>query len=268
MEKTTSADGTTLAFDVWGSGPLVVIVGGAFNDRHTWVELAQALADQGFRVASYDRRGRGDSGDPRRYGMQHEIDDLIAVIGAAGADGPVFAHGVSSGGGLLLHVLAAGVPVARASVLEPPYRIEGAPLPPENYIATLRGLVEADDRAGLVEYFHTRVVGMPGEMLEPMKGSPMWDSLLAMAPTLVHDGIAMGGDDQSLPVGLLAGLTVPVLAVTSTGTQLPWLSAAAGEVAAAVPGGRLARLEGGFHEVPAPVLAPSLARFYGEGGTR
>jgi hypothetical protein len=27
-----------------GSGPLVVIVGGAFNDRGTWAELAQALA--------------------------------------------------------------------------------------------------------------------------------------------------------------------------------------------------------------------------------
>src|SRR4051812_31178307 len=29
VEKTTSADGTTIAYDVWGDGPAVVIVGGA-----------------------------------------------------------------------------------------------------------------------------------------------------------------------------------------------------------------------------------------------
>jgi hypothetical protein len=27
----------------------------------------------------------------------------------------------------------------------------------------------------------------------------MWDGLLAMAPTLVYDGLALGRDDQSLP---------------------------------------------------------------------
>src|SRR3954451_10888863 len=31
VEKTTSADGTTIAYDEWGDGPAVVIVGGAFN---------------------------------------------------------------------------------------------------------------------------------------------------------------------------------------------------------------------------------------------
>jgi alpha-beta hydrolase superfamily lysophospholipase len=126
VEKTQSADGTTIAYDVWGSGPLVVIVGGAFNNRHTWAELAQEFSAHGFRAVSYDRRGRGDSGDSKRYAVEPEIDDLAAVIDAAGAAVPVFAHGVSSGGALLLRALDAGVPVARASVLEVPYRIDGA----------------------------------------------------------------------------------------------------------------------------------------------
>jgi len=261
MEKTRSADGTTIAYDVWGSGPLVVIVGGAFNERNAWAGLAQEFAAQGFRAVSYDRRGRGDSGDSRPYAVEPEIDDIAAVIEAAGSDGPVFAHGVSSGGALLLRALDAGAPVMRASVLEPPYRIEGAPPAPENYIATLKSFVDAGERAGLVEFFHTRVVGLPIEMLEPMKGTPMWDSLLTMAPTLIYDGLALGGDDQSLPVPMLGGLKVPVLAVTSTGTQLPWLSETAGRVADAVPGGRFLRLAGGFHEVPPPVLVPALADF-------
>lgn len=265
MEKTTSADGTTLAYDTWGEGPVVVIVGGAFNDRGTWAELAQALAGQGFTAVSYDRRGRGDSGDTPPYAVQREVEDLAAVMAAvldAVGGGPACAHGVSSGGALLLGAVAAGVPVAKVSVLEPPYRVAGSPPPPDDYIGTLQAFVADDDRAGLLAYFHTRVVGMPAEMLEPMKGTPMYAALLAMAPTLVYDGLALGGDDQSLPVELLAALTVPVLAVTSTGTAMPWMGQAAEQVAAAVPDGSFARLEGGFHEVPPAVLAPVLAEFY------
>lgn len=262
MEKVTSADGTAIAYEVWGRGPAAVVVGGAFNDRATWAGLAQSLAAHGLTGVSYDRRGRGDSGEGGPYAVEREIEDLAAVVGAVGGVGPVFAHGVSSGGALLLRALAAGLPVARASVLEPPYRIEGAPPGPERYIETLQRFVAADDRTGLVEYFHTQVVGLPAEAIAPMKGSPMWKALLAMAPTLVHDGLAMGGDDQSLPVDLLARIEVPVLAVTSAGTQLPWLARTAEEVAAAVPRGRFLRLDGGFHEVAPDVLAPALTEFY------
>ena len=262
MEKTTSADGTTIAYEAWGTGPLVVVVGGAFNDRGTWAELARVLAGHGFRAVSYDRRGRGDSGDTEPYAVEREIEDLAAVITAAGGSGPVYAHGVSSGGALLLRALAAGAPVSRASVLEVPYRIDGAPPAPDRYIETLSAFVAAGDRVGLVEYFHTRVIGLPGEMLEPMKGTPTWDSLLALAPTLAYDGLAMGGNDQSLPLEMLSTVAVPVLAVTSTGTAVPWMAGTGAQVAAAVPEGRCVRLAGGFHEVPSAVLAPALAEFY------
>ena len=262
METTTSADGTTIAYDVWGDGPAVVIVGGAFNERNTWTELAQELAGQGLRAVSYDRRGRGDSGDTAPYALEREFEDLRAVVDAVQPDAPVFAHGVSSGGALLLRAVDAGVPIARASVLEPPYRIDGAPPAPEHYIETLQGLVTRDDRAGLVEYFQTQVVGLPREMLEPMRGTPMWQALEAMAPTLVYDGHALGGDDHSLPLDLLGRIGIPVLGVTSEGTAMPWLSRTAETVAGAVPDGRWVRLPGGFHQVEPPVLAPALAAFY------
>jgi pimeloyl-ACP methyl ester carboxylesterase len=264
MDKTTSADGTAIAYDAWGSGPLVVIVGGAFNDRGAWAELAQALAAQGFRAVSYDRRGRGDSGDARPYAVEREIEDLMAVIDAARerAEDPVFLHGISSGAALVLQALAAGVHVTAASGLEPPYRIEGAPPAPPNYIGTLQEMVDRDDREGLAAYFHTQVVGMPAETLEPVKQSPFWQAMLAMAPTLVADGLALGGDDQSLPVDLLGRIEAPVLTVTSTGTLMPWLSQTAERVAEALPNGRAVRLEGGFHEVPTATLAPALADFY------
>ena len=262
MAETTSADGTTIAYDSWGDGPLVVVVGGAFNDRRTWAQLARALADQGFRAVSYDRRGRGGSGDTQPYAIEREIEDLSAVVDAAGQDGVAYAHGVSSGGALLLRAVAAGVPVARVSVLEPPYRVAGAPPAPERYIDTLQGFVDADDRSGLVEYFQTRVIGLPAEMVTRLRGTPMWHALEEMAPTLRYDGLALGGDDHSLPVDLLSRVDVPVLAVTSTGTATPWMGRATEELAAALPSGEFARLEGGFHEVPVEVLAPALAAFY------
>ena len=262
VEKTISADGTAIAYDALGTGPLVVIVGGAFNDRNTWTELAGALAAEGFTAVSYDRRGRGDSGDTPPYAVEREIEDLRAVTDAAGGEGSVYAHGVSSGGALLLRAVAAGLPVTRISILEPPYRVPGAPPPPPDYIATLQRYVDADDRDGLVAYFQTQVIGLPVEMVRSFQGTPMWDALCALAPTLVYDGLCLGGDDQSLPTDLFASVRVPVLAVTSSGTALPWLGQSAEHVAGALPAGEWVRLEGGFHEVPPQVLAPALAAFY------
>jgi pimeloyl-ACP methyl ester carboxylesterase len=262
MAKAASADGTTITYDTWGSGPLAVVVGGAFNDRNTWAELAAALAGEGFTAVSYDRRGRGGSGSAEPYAVEREIEDLAAVIAAAGGDGSVYAHGVSSGGALVFRAVAAGLPLARVSVLEPPYRVPGAPPVPENYIATLQAYVDAGDRSGLVEYFQTQVIGLPGEMVRSAQGTPMWDAFCAIAPTLVNDGLCLGGDDQSLPTDLLAQVRIPVLAVTSSGTALPWLAQSAEQVAAALPHGQWVRLDGGFHEVPPATLTPALAAFY------
>jgi pimeloyl-ACP methyl ester carboxylesterase len=262
VETVTSPDGTPIACEVRGTGPLVVIVGGAFNDRGTWAELADALAADGFTAVSYDRRGRGGSGNTAPYAVEREIEDLGAVVAAFDGQGPRYAHGVSSGGALLFRAVAAGLPVSRISVLEPPFRGPGAPPPPPQYIATLQGYVDAGDRDGLVEYFQTQVVGLPAGMVQSFRGTPMWQALCAMAPTLVHDGLCLGGDDHSLPVDLLASVRVPVLAVTSSGTASPWLSQTAGQVAGALPAGQWVRLDGGFHEVPTATLAPALAAFY------
>ncbi|MGY1603479.1 alpha/beta fold hydrolase [Geodermatophilus sp. SYSU D00815] len=264
MQKTTSADGTTIAYEAWGEGPPVVVVGGAFNDRGTWAALAEALAGEGLTGVTYDRRGRGDSGDTEPYALEREFEDLAAVVEAVSPDAPVHAHGVSSGGALLLRAVAAGARVARVSVLEPPYRIDGAPPAPPDYLGTLQGYVDRGDRSGLVEYFQTQVVGLPAELVASFKGTPMWQGLEAMAPTLRYDAHALGGDDHALPVDVLARVAVPVLGVTSEGTAVPWMSRTVEEVAAAVPDGRWVRLPGGFHEVPPDVLAPALADFYRE----
>src|SRR5918994_5297065 len=102
MDKVTSSDGTAIAFDRYGAGPAVILVGGAFQHRAIdpqTAQLAKLLAGA-FRVFHYDRRGRGDSGDTLPYAVEREVEDLAALIAEAGGAASVYGH--SSGAGLAL----------------------------------------------------------------------------------------------------------------------------------------------------------------------
>ena len=258
----TSADGTTIAYEAWGSGPVVVLVGGAFNDRGTWAELARYLSRL-FTAVSYDRRGRGDSGDTQPYAVEREVEDLAAVIRAVGGEeGTAYVHGTSSGAVLALRAAAAGAPVRAVSGLEPPFRVPSAPPMPEGYPETLREHLAAGHNGDAVAHFMTQAVGQPAEQVEQMRAMPMWPALEAMAPTLVYDDLVVG-DADSIRADVLAAVTVPTLIVSSTGSA-PWLAEAARTTAEAVPGGRYAELEGAFHQVPTGILAPSVAGFYAD----
>lgn len=268
-----SADGSTIAYEAYGSGPAVVIVGGAFCDRGSFRDVAQALGELGLTGVTYDRRGRGDSGDAlaeadspesvRDDALAREIEDVTAVVAAASENHSAAGlFGVSSGGALVLQAIAAGVPVARGAALEVPYRTDAWPPLPERYIGTLEDLEAAGDRAGILRYFNTEVVGMPAEMVDGMRGTPMWEPLLALTYTVKYDGLCLGGDDQRLPVEVLQRVTVPFLALCSSGTAMPWLHDSAKVLADALPDGHAAELDGEFHHVPAPVLAPALAEFF------
>src|SRR5262249_42228333 len=95
MKTVRSKDGTTIAYDQAGHGPPLVLVDGALNSRAFGLNgpLAAVLADR-FTVVTYDRRGRGDSGDTPPYAAQREIEDLEAVIDATG--GAAYGYGISS----------------------------------------------------------------------------------------------------------------------------------------------------------------------------
>jgi pimeloyl-ACP methyl ester carboxylesterase len=111
MHTTTSRDGTTIAYDRAGNGNPLVLVPGAFSYRRYpgQVKLAGLLAAR-FTVYSYDRRGRGDSGDTKPYAVEREIEDLAAVINAAGEHAHVW--GLSSGAVLALEGPRPGCPFA------------------------------------------------------------------------------------------------------------------------------------------------------------
>ncbi len=263
VRHAASADGTTIAFESYGTGPVAAIVGGAFCDRGAFRDVAQALGELGFTGVTYDRRGRGDSGDTTPYAVAREVDDLTAVIEAAGESGSAaYAFGVSSGGALVIEAAAAGAPLARAAALEVPYRTAAWPPPPADYIERLEAYEAAGDREGILRFFNREAVGMPDEMVDGLKGSPMWEPMLSMTYTVKYDGLCLGGDEQDIPAETFARVTIPFLAICSSGTALPWLHDSAQVIADALPNGTALELTGEFHQVPAPTLAPALAEFF------
>ena len=119
MTRVISKDGTPIALDQSGSGPALVLVDGALCHRAFGPSeaLAKALAPH-FTVFRYDRRGRGDSGNTGPYAIAREVEDLDAVITAAG--GSAFVFGVSSGAALALEAANSGAAISRLVLFEPP----------------------------------------------------------------------------------------------------------------------------------------------------
>ncbi|MGA7418450.1 MAG: alpha/beta hydrolase, partial [Acidimicrobiales bacterium] len=206
MEIARSADGTRIAIDRFGQGPPLVLVVGAFWDRSTPRALAAKLAPE-FTVFSYDRRGRGDSGDTALYAVDREIEDLRAVIGVAG--GSAFVYGHSSGAVLALEATARGLPVTKLAVYEPPYIIEGTRARPATLATRVSELLASGRRSEAAELFLIEGPGLPPEVLATMKAGPTWSRFEAIAHTLPYD-LAITGD-QGVPVADLAKITVPVL---------------------------------------------------------
>jgi pimeloyl-ACP methyl ester carboxylesterase len=259
VHTVTSADGTTIGFERRGQGPPVILVAGALNDRSTAEPLATHLATD-FTVYSYDRRGRGDSGDTPPYAVAREIEDLAALIAEAG--GAACLYGVSSGAMLAFETAAAGQPVSRLAMFEPPYAVAGAPASVSTDMSSrIAELLAAGRRGDALEYFMSEAVGLPPDTVAGMRGSPMWQGMVALAPTLAYDTAISG--DGSLPAQRMASVTVPTLVLDSAESH-GWLRQAAEAVAEALPNGRHRSLPGQFHQIPPDMLAPVLAGFFRE----
>jgi pimeloyl-ACP methyl ester carboxylesterase len=256
MDFVQSQDGTRISVERSGSGPAVVLVSGGSVDRTSNAPLAVLLAEQ-FTVYNYDRRGRGESGDTPPYAVQREIEDIAAVMQAAG--GAAYLYGSSSGAALALHAAAAGVPVIRLALWEPPFIGDGFPRPPANTAQVFTDLVAAGRRGDAAEFFMTQVVGLPAEFVAQARAQPWWAAQEALAHTLAYDAAIMG--DYWLPREAAAAVAVPAL-VLHGGASMPFMASMAAELTAALPHGEARLLPDQPHNVDAAVLAPALIEFF------
>jgi pimeloyl-ACP methyl ester carboxylesterase len=260
-KKTLSRDGTPLAYERYGDGPAVVLVGGAMCTGATLAPLAEALSDR-FGAVTYDRRGRGDSGDTAPFAVAREIEDIAALMEASG--GSAALYGISSGGALALEAAASGVlPVSKVAVYETPFAVyEGGGKERLEYTERLTELLGEDRRGDAVELFMA-LAGTPPEMIADARRSPGWPDMEAIAPTLAYDNAAMG--DGLVPRDRLASVSVPVLSVAG-GASPEWMRQAARAVADTAPDGTYRTLDGQTHRVDPQALAPLLKEFYSQPG--
>ena len=177
----------------------MVLVCGGSVDRMSNAPVAELLAAD-HTAFNYDRRGRGDSGDTQPYAVDREIEDIAAVVDAAG--GSAFLYGTSSGAVLALKAAAKLDSITKLALWEPPYIPDGVPRPPADTAETYRRLVAEDRRGDAVEFFMSKVVGMPDEFVAQAKNAPFWGPTEALAHTLAYDATVMG--DYAMPTDLVA----------------------------------------------------------------
>ena len=136
-----SRDGTAIAFSKWGHGP--------------------------SRILAYDRRGRAESGNTTPYALEREVEDLGALVEAAG--GSAFVFGMSSGAGIVLRATESGMGIKKLALYEPPYVTGGANSSPE-----LRSAVK------------TVADAVPGSQRRMLEGQSHNVSMKVLAPALVE----------------------------------------------------------------------------------
>jgi pimeloyl-ACP methyl ester carboxylesterase len=259
MKKVTSKDGTVIAYEQTGQGPVVILVDGAFCSKTfgPMPTLAPLLAPH-FTVISYDRRGRGDSGDTKPYAVEREIEDLQALLSAVGGTASVF--GMSSGAVLAMHAAAKGLNIKKLALYEPPFMIdEPAGARKMNHEPELTRLINENRRSEAAKYYLVTIIGMPSFFYYVMRLLPLWSKMKAIASSLPYDAAVMG--DFSLPAKIVAAVNVPALAIA--GEKSPaLLQKSVKAVTDTLPDAKQASLKGQNHNVSTKVLAPVLIDFF------
>jgi hypothetical protein len=172
MNTTTSQDGTILAYEIAGSGPPLVYITGACCHR-TFAPVRQDVKvfATRFRILSYDRRGRGDSGDRQPWSLEREVEDVAAMIDDASW-------------------------VADSAEAET--------------YAVLRdevdGLVERGKGGAAIRRF-LGGIGMPRVFTTMLPLLPGWRRMRALAPTLRYDMALTASPPQP---GVAAGIASPL----------------------------------------------------------
>jgi pimeloyl-ACP methyl ester carboxylesterase len=256
-----SKDGTAIAFDRTGHGSPVILVDGALCHRGMGPSgpLAKLLASH-FTVFTYDRRGRGDSGNTPPYAVERELEDIEALVSEAG--GTAYLWGVSSGAVLALEAANHLTGIKKVAVYEAPFIVDDSRPTTEGDWVQINEAVAAGRRDDAVKLF-MKSVGVPAFVRALLRLTPVWSKLRAVAHTLPYDGAMVRNNQRGkpLPMGGWASVTVPTL-VMDGGRSPAWMRDANRSLASVLPNAQYRTLEGQTHMVKAKAHAPTLAKFF------
>lgn len=151
----SSADGTPISCQTMGTGPDLIVLGGALRTSEDYLPLASTLA-RSFTVHLVERRGRGASGPQgSQYALAKEVEDLLAVQAKTGAR---LAFGHSYGGLVILETARSFQVFDRIVVYEPGVPV--APVP-TGWMSPYRERLAADDSYGAFVHFIRGSGGAP-----------------------------------------------------------------------------------------------------------
>jgi pimeloyl-ACP methyl ester carboxylesterase len=261
MHNVTSSDGTRIAYDRFGKGPAIILVDGALCSRNfgPMPKLAPLLA-QHFTVITYDRRGRGDSGDTAPYDIEREVEDLAALIREVGESASVF--GISSGAVLALEAARRGLSIRKMALFEPPFIINNSRPTTESEWVHINQAIASSRRSDAVKLF-LKAVGAPGFFVAIMRWLPLWKKLKSVAHTLPYDGALVKEfqKGEELPTNRWSEIKIPTLVIDG-GKSPQWIRHAAHSLAGVLPNARYRTLERQTHNLSAVVVAPVLMDFF------
>ncbi len=257
MKTLRSKDGTSIAYDIYGSGPALIYIAGAacYRSMKPVMKGAKVFSSE-FSVYNYDRRGRGDSGNTLPYSPLREVEDIEALIDAAG--GKAFVYGHSSGAVLALEA-ALSLPgkVQRVVLHDPSYAHNEAGQ--AEYARLSHGvcaLLEDNKYAASMKKFLLGI-GIPGVIVWLMRLSADWRGMVSVAPTLAYDIELTKGLP---PVKRAAKLAVP--AQILIGQKSPAsLHAVAAQLQGCIPNVETIRLDGQDHLAKPEAVLAALINF-------
>jgi pimeloyl-ACP methyl ester carboxylesterase len=260
--KVFSNDGTAIAFQRIGNGPPVILIDGALCYRGMGQsgQLAELLAPH-FTVFTYDRRGRGSSGDTAPYAVEREVEDIATLLSEAG--GTAFVWGTSSGGVLAVEAANRLRGIKKLALYEAPFIVDDTRPPTGDDWDRISAAVAADRRSDAVKLF-LKLVGVPGfvRALMPLM-IPVWSKLKAVAHTLPYDGAIVRENQRGkpLPANRWASATIPAL-VMDGGNSPAWMRHANRAFASVLPNAQYHTLQGQTHMLKPKAHAPVLVEFF------
>jgi pimeloyl-ACP methyl ester carboxylesterase len=261
-----SRDGTTIAYELSGSGHPLILVSAALADRRSTAKLARCLCHH-FQVVNYDRRGRGKSSDTLPYALEREVEDIEALIDDVGGSAGLF--GSSSGAVLALEAASRlGNKVHGLFMYEPPFIVDHSHPPvPDDLSRQIEALVATNRRHDAVKLFFTRGMGIPSPFVTLMRFlMPGWSRMAGVAHTIPYDLAALAGTQTgtNLPAQRWHSLTAP-LQVMVGGKSEAFFHTGAKALADALPKAQYRSLERGSHatvEMAPKAVAAAIVGFF------
>lgn len=258
FQTTQSKDGTTLAYDVYGSGPALIYITGAscFRSFMPVLQDVKVFANE-FTVYNYDRRGRGNSGNTLPYTIEREIEDIEAMIDAAG--GTAFLYGHSSGAVLALEAaLRLAGKVQKVILHDASYvHDEKERAEYKQLSQTIHQLLDNGKHAKAMRTF-LKGIGMPKAFVALLPLFPGWRTMKALAPTLAYD-IALTRDLP--PVERVARITIPTQIIVGEKNPVS-IHEVGRQLSKAIPGAKCVQLAGEDHMANAKKVLPLLSGFF------